>query len=252
MNQLNETRVALISGSGKRRLGNVIARYLAERGFAIALHYRTSEAEAIETRDELRNGGASCETFQADVSKVSDVETMVESVASEFGRIDAAITTASIWPTTSLEEITAETLNNNFAINTLGTFYVARAAGLVMVSQPEGGSIITFGDSSIKRPYVDHAAYFISKGAIPTLTETLAVEFASRNPKIRVNCIHPGPIMFPDDITEEKKQENIDSTLTKSANCPEEAARAVEFLIENKFITGESLFLDGGQRLKTV
>ena len=118
-----------------------------------------------------------------------------------------------------------------------------------MARQPDGGCIVTIGDWAIQRPYRDYAAYFVSKGAIPTLTQTLAVELGSRNPKVRVNCLHPGPVMFPPNTTPEEQAEMIESTLVKDANQPDWIAQAVHFLIENTFVTGACLPVDGGRTI---
>lgn len=244
-----QQRVALITGSGRRRVGNVIARHLAERGCAIALHYHSSEEEAEQTAAEIRDLGVACQAFRANVAVESDVDEMFDSLLASFGRLDVLVTTASIWETTPLEEVTADDVRRSFDVNTLGTFLCARRAGLVMCEQAEGGSIITIGDWSIERPYLDHTAYFMAKGAIPTLTRALAVELAHRNPKVRVNCIHPGPVMFPPDTGDDERQELIESTLTKNPNCPESVAQAVEFLIENQFVTGVCLPVDGGRSI---
>lgn len=249
MSLADSSPVALITGSGKQRVGSVIAEYLAERGYRIALHYRSSEAEAFETRDKLRAGGCACEAFRADLGRVDEAESLVAQTVEAFGRLDVLVTTASIWSPTPLDEVTPDDLQKNFAANTLATFYPARAAGRVMAAQPEGGSIITIGDTAIDRPYAGYAAYFISKGAIPTLTKALAVEFVERNPRVRVNCIQPGPVMFPEGLTDAEKQAKIDRTLLKQADRPEAVAHAVEFLIENPFVTGACLPVDAGQHL---
>lgn len=241
--------VALITGSGRDRVGNVIARYLAKQHFRIALHFNSSREEAQKTRDELKETGTECEVFQADVSDEADVNRMAAEVFESFGRIDVLVTTASIWSPKPLHEVSAEDLRHNFDVNTLGTFLVARAVGSVMVKQPTGGAIITFGDWAIDRPYLHHAAYLISKGAIPTLTRTLALELGHQNPNVRVNCIHPGPIMFPTDASDEERQQLIDSTLLKNGNCPETVAHAVKFLVENEFITGTCIPIDGGRHM---
>ena len=246
---IHESPTALITGSGRHRIGNVIARSLAERNYRIALHYNSSKAEALETREVLRDTGVECEAYQADISSDDDVTAMVDSVHERFGRIDVLVTTASIWKPIPFSEITAADLQANFAVNSLGTFFAARAAGAVMVKQAQGGSIVTFGDWAIERPYLDHAAYLISKGAIPTLTRTLALELGHQNPKVRVNCIHPGPVMFPPDSTEAEKQQLVDSTLVKDADCPEMVAHAVQFLIDNTFITGACIPIDGGRHM---
>lgn len=250
MTEISEGQpVALITGSGRQRIGNVVACYLADRQYNVALHYHSSEDEAMETRDELRAKGVGCEAYQADVSDDEAVCQMVAKVHDRFGRIDVLATTASVWSPSKLADITAEDLRSNFDINTLGTFFAARAVSTIMVNQPEGGAIITFGDWAIDRPYLDHAAYLLSKGAIPTLTRTLALEFAHLNPKIRVNCIHPGPVMFPPGTSDEEKRLLVDSTVVKDADCPDMVAHAVEFLINNKFITGDCIPIDGGRHM---
>jgi pteridine reductase len=240
-------RVAVVTGSGRRRVGNVVARSLAEKGYAVALHYHSSAEAARATADELRLDGVECEAFKADVGSERSVDDMFEAISERFGRVDVLVTTASIWSTVSLEETTEEDLLGNFRANTLGTFFCARRAGLLMCEQESGGAIVTIGDWAIERPYVDHAAYFVSKGAIPTLTRTLAVELALRNPRVRVNCIHPGPVMFPPDSSEQDREMMVASTLTKNANCPDSIAQAVQFLIENEFVTGVCLPVDGGR-----
>jgi pteridine reductase len=242
-------RVALVTGSGRRRVGNVVAQALAEGGYSIALHYRSSAESAQLALEELREDGSDCEAFQADISNEQEVERMFDAVIERFGRLDVLVTTASIWETIRLEELTADDLRRNFDVNALGTFLCARRAGLIMVEQPEGGAIITIGDWAIARPYLDHCAYFVSKGAIPTLTSALAVELGHRNPKVRVNCVHPGPVMFPPDSSEEERQGMIQSTLVKQANRPDCVAKAVKFLIDDDFVTGVCLPVDGGRTI---
>jgi pteridine reductase len=222
---------------------------LAEAGYTIALHYYRSTADAAMTVEEMQGLGIECESFQANVAVENEVDRMFDAILARFGRLDVLVTTASIWETIRLEDTNADDLCRSFNVNTLGTFLCARRAGLQMASQEYGGAIITIGDWAIERPYLDHSAYFIAKGAIPTLTKTLAVELAHRNPKVRVNCIHPGPVMFPPDCSEEERQELIDSTLVKHANDPGAVAEAVKFLIANEFVTGVTLPVDGGRTI---
>src|SRR5229473_3390718 len=178
--------VALVTGSGKRRVGWHVADALAQRGFSLAVHYRSSAQEAAE------------------------------SVAS---------------------------------FQTRGLKAVALQAGLAMVRQSEGGCIINFGDWAEARPYLNYAAYFPSKGAIPTLTRCLAVELGIRNPKVRVNCILPGPVMLPTDLPEAERKQAIDATLVKREGRPENIAQAALALIDNDFITGVCLPVDGGRTI---
>lgn len=241
--------VALITGSGRHRVGNVVARHLAERGYSIALHYHSSEKDAQITVRELSSKDIECEAFCANIAVETEVECLFENVLSRFGRLDVLVTTASIWSAVPLEKVKADDLWRDFNINTLGTFLTARLAGLAMCQQESGGVIVTMGDWAIERPYLDHSSYFVSKGAIPTLTRTLAVEFGTRNPRVRVNCIHPGPVMFPPDSSETDRKAMVESTLTKNPNCPRSIAQAVEFFVTNQFVTGVCMPVDGGRSI---
>jgi pteridine reductase len=118
-----------------------------------------------------------------------------------------------------------------------------------MARQPEGGLIVTLGDWAEVRPYLNYAAYFPSKGAVTTMTRSLAVELAARNPRVRVNCIMPGPVMLPADLPEAERREAINATLVKREGSPENIAQAVLSFIDNVFVTGVCLPVDGGRTI---
>lgn len=244
-------KVAVVTGSGRKRVGNAVARGLAVDGYSVAIHYHRSESDAMQTVAEMNSAGVTASAFSADVAREEEVESMFAEILQQFGRIDVLVNAASIWRTIPLETVTAADIQENFGVDTLGTFLCSRRAGLVMADQQSGGSIITISDWAIERPNVDHAAYFIAKGSIPTLTRMLAVELGRRNPQVRVNCISPGPVLFPPDTSPEQQQMLIDSTLVKSGDCPEAIVQAVRFLIKNKFVTGVCLPVDGGRSIFT-
>jgi pteridine reductase len=118
-----------------------------------------------------------------------------------------------------------------------------------MVAQPSGGTIVTIGDWAVARPYLDYGAYFISKGAIPTMTRMLAVELAHRNPAVRVNCIQPGPVLIPAGVSQAERDRAIAGTLVRREGRPEHIAQAVLFLVDNDFVTGVTLPVDGGRTI---
>lgn len=242
-------KVALVTGSGKRRVGNVIAAALASRGYQIALHYRTSAAEAHRTAQQLTEQGVHAQAFQAEVSDPREVDRLFGQVIGQFGRLDVLVTAAAVWEPKPLEQVTAEDVRRQFEINALGTFLCCQRGGLVMVGQPEGGAIVTLGDWAVARPYPGYAAYFPSKGAIPAITRTMAVELAQRNPAVRVNCILPGPVMLPESLADQERQEAIAGTLVRREGRPEHVAHAVLFLVENDFVTGVCLPVDGGRTI---
>jgi pteridine reductase len=242
-----EARVALITGSGKRRLGWYIADALARRGYALAIHYRTSGTEAAETAAYLRGQGVAVDTFQADLTDEQAAVGLIRATLERFGRLDVLVNCAAIWESKRLEDITAADVRRHLEVNTVSTFVCSQQAGLAMVRQPEGGCIITLGDWAEVRPYQGYAAYFPSKGAIPALTRTLAVELGTRNPRVRVNCILPGPVLLPPNLPAEERREAIEATLVKREGRPENVAQAVLFLIDDDFVTGVCLPVDGGR-----
>jgi pteridine reductase len=249
MESSSRRKIALVTGSGKRRVGNAVAGELAAHGYSIALHYNRSAEVALLTTKHLQNQGVAVEAFQADVSDQAQVDRLFERIMNRFGRLDVLVTASAIWESKSLEEVTAEDVRRHFEINSLGTFLCCRRAGLIMVKQPEGGSIVTIGDWAVERPYANYAAYFVSKGAIPTLTRMMAVELSRRNPAVRVNCILPGPVMLPEDLSQAEVKGAVAGTLVKRAGRPENVAKAVLHLVENDFITGVCLPVDGGRTI---
>ena len=244
-----KTKVALITGSGKRRVGNTIARALAARGYAIALHYRTSAEAAAQTVAELQAEGTDAAAFAADVADEQSVARLFEQMIERFGRLDALVTSAAVWEPRKLEEVTAADIRRQFDINALGTFLCCQQAGRIMIAQPDGGAIVTIGDWSCHRPGIDYAAYYISKGALPTMTRMLAVELAGRNPRVRVNCILPGPVTVPEDTTQSSVAGAVAATLLKRRGTPQNVADAAVFLIENDYVTGVCLPVDGGRSI---
>ncbi len=242
-----ERPVAFITGSGKKRIGNVIAREAAWRGYDVALHYHTAAREAEETKAAIEKMGVRAECYQADLSDPKSAIALSENVLADFSRVDLFVPCASIWPRIRLEETTIQDLYANFEVNTLAPFLGCQKVGEQMVRQPEGGVIITIGDWAVVRPYDDYAAYFLSKGAIETMTRVFANELSRRNPKVRVNCIHPGPAMVPDSVDDENKKKIIEHSLVRSLGEPEHIAAAVFSLVDNPYITGAILPVDGGR-----
>jgi pteridine reductase len=242
-------KVALVTGSGAKRVGNAVALQLARAGYHIAVHYRSSKAEAEATVKELQKLGVRAEAFAADISVETEVKQMVQQVHNSFGSVDVLVNCAAVWQNKKLENVTADDVRKHFDTNALGTFLLCQHVGLLMTKQATGGVIVNIGDWAEVRPYLDYAAYFPSKGAVSAITRTMAVELAHRNPKVRVNAILPGPVMLPADLPEAERQEAIDGTLLKREGSPEHVAAAVLALVQNEFITGVLLPVDGGRTL---
>ena len=244
---MSTPKVALVTGSGKRRVGWYVAEALAARGYSLVVHYRQSAAEAADAVASLAGRGVNAIAVQADLTDENSVRALLGQALARFGRLDVLVNCAAIWKRKRLEDVTAADVRLHLEANTLGTFLCCQHAGLVMVRQPEGGCIINIGDWAEARPYLDYAAYFPSKGAITALTRSLAVELGTRNPNVRVNCILPGPVLLPPDLSEAERRQAINATLVKREGRPENIAQAVLFFLDNDFVTGVCLPVDGGR-----
>ena len=248
-----EAPVALVTGSGAPRVGRAIAVDLARAGCRIAIHANTSDDDAHKLAAELneRFKTESIVTLGA-IEQDSVAEDLVDQTVQAFGRLDVLVNSAAIWKPTKLERVTAAEIRHYFDVNAIGTFLCARAAGEIMSTQASGGSIVNLGDWATVRPYMDHAAYFPSKGAIPTLTRNMAVELADRNPAIRVNCVAPGWIKtaWGEDADQRWQQRAVDESLWGRWGVPEDVARAAVFLDSPPaaFINGQLVEVNGGFR----
>ena len=240
--------VALVTG-GALRVGKAIVTALAERGFAVGIHVNRSIDEANLFATQLAEQGIEALVVQAELRDEVATRAMIDQVFEHFGRLDVMVNSAAIYSPLPLEDVTGDDVREYFDVNTLGTFIGCQQAGLKMVTQESGGVIINVGDWAIARPYTEFSAYFPSKGAIPTLTRMFAVELSQRNPLVRVNAILPGPVEFPPDLSAAARQQAIDSTLVKHAGRAENVAHAVVFLVENDFVTGVCLPVDGGRAI---
>jgi pteridine reductase len=245
MSNIQDSPVALVTG-GAIRVGAAIVRELATRGYQVAIHANTSLDRAQELATELNNSGHTATAFGADLRDEDATRAMIDRVRRHFGRLDALVNSAATWSPTPLEDVMADDVRRFFEVNTLSTFVCCQQAGLIMTEQEQGGAIVNIGDWAVERPYHDYSAYFISKATIPTLTRMFAVELA---PKVRVNAVLPGPVLLPESVSEEERRRAIAGTLLHRAGKPENIAHAVVALLENDFITGVCLPVDGGRTL---
>jgi len=246
---MSEKKVAWITGSGAPRVGQVIAKYFAVQGYEIALHADTSLENASKCASEMTQSGTDAIVLQGSVQDPDFAKASVKRIVQHFGRLDVLVNSAAVWDRQSFEKTTAQDVQRQFEVNTLGTFLCSQAAGLHMASKPTGGAIVLIGDWAVVRPYPDFAAYFAGKGAIETMTRSLAVELATRNPAVRVNAILPGPVMLDPSISAEKADAIRQQCLLKRHGQPEDVARAAYFLATHEFITGVCLPVDGGRSI---
>ena len=242
--------VALVTGSSAARVGRVIAKRLAGEGCRIAIHGRRSDDRSEEARQQIeRTYGVPTLGVFGDVAEEGCAARLVTDVHDAWGRLDVVVNSAAIWKPTPLGEVTREELRHYFDINTIACFEMAVESAKIMVDQPRGGAIVNIGDWATARPYLDHAAYFPSKGAVEVMTRSLAVELSRQNRCIRVNCVQPGPVLLDEKVDDATRKALAESTLVGRIGTPESIADAVAFLCGNDFVTGVCLPVDGGRSI---
>ncbi len=237
-------KTALVTG-GAKRVGQAIALALAQKKVNILLHFNTSEKEALETAVKIKSFGVACDLFQADLSKNADIQRMTKNIYAKHPSVDILVNSASLFYKTPLKEAKESDWDALINANLKGPFLVSQAIGVKM-SENQGGRIINIADWSGFRPYRDHSPYCVSKGGLLTLTKALARDLA---PKVYSNAIAPGPVLLPPDFSEEEKQQVIKKTLLGRIGSPQDIANAVLFLLDNDFINGTVLVVDGGRSI---
>jgi len=222
----------LVTGAAKR-IGRMIAIELSRRGFDIAIHYNHSRSEAEEVSRAC--GGAPI--FQADLAKVSEIQSLFEQV----GPLDCLVNNAARFTRFNPLDITEADWDFIHDVNLKATFFCCQQAARGML-QRGAGRIVNISSLGGIRPWAEHAHYCASKAGVIMLTKALAKAFA---PAITVNSVAPGVIPFND--IDARAQAMIDATPMQRAGKPEEIADAVHyFLTAPTFITGQTLAVDGG------
>jgi len=238
-------KTVLVTGAAKR-VGREIALALARRGANIALHYNTSGAEAEKTGKEISALGVEVALFKAELTEDSAIEAMISGVMSRFGRLDGLVNNAAVFFRTPFETLAAEDWDRTMAVNLQAVFLCSVHAGRAML-EGDGGAIVSIADWAGERPYRDYIPYCVSKAGVIALTKGLAKTLA---PKIRVNCIGPGPVLTPSDLSAEESAEIIERTPMKRHGSPADVAVSVVFLFEGSdFLTGAFLPVDGGRMI---
>ncbi|HOM82182.1 MAG: 3-oxoacyl-ACP reductase FabG [Armatimonadetes bacterium] len=236
-------KVALVTG-GAVRVGRAISLALSEAGASVAVNYHHSEEAAREVVALITARGGNAEAFQADVSVAADVDRMFDGVLERFGRLDVLVNNAAIFPRTPFTTVTEAEWDQVLDINLKGSFLCALRAGREML-QRDGGKIVNIADVSAYRPWPSYIPYCVSKAGVIALTQGLAKALA---PKVQVNAVAPGTVLFPESYSEEQRQRAVQPIPMGREGSPEDVARTVLFLIEGSdFITGAVIPVDGGR-----
>lgn len=234
-------KVALITG-GARRIGATIATYLHKKNFKIIIHCNNSLKDAYLLCNELNDTRVnSAIVLQSSLDSPQYIKKLIEDSFAFSKRLDVVVNNASIFS----KDINK--FDEMWNINVKAPYWLSNLAYPYL--KEVNGSIINITDSNIRKPIKDYAIYCQTKAALSMQTKSHALEFA---PKVRVNAVAPGAILWPEgdnDLNQEKKQYIISKILLKKHGNPLNIAKVVFSLVDNDFITGQEIFVDGGRNI---
>ena len=236
-------KTALITG-GAARIGAQIVKTLHHNQFNIIIHCNQSKDKAQLLCDELNSIRAnSVEIVSGNLNNIDELDSLVSSIKS----IDLLVNNASVFYPKSVEDSEMKDWDDVININLKAPFFLSK--GLSKTLSENDGSIINIIDIHSERPLKKHAIYNISKAGLKMLTQTLAKELA---PRIRVNGVSPGSILWPQDsaeISEDDKNLMLERIALHRQGSPQDIADTVLFLANSNYITGQIINIDGGRTL---
>lgn len=235
---------ALVTGAGIR-VGRIIAHALFRRGVNVAIHYNSSDHGARQTAVEGETMGLKAPMLQADLSDPVTAEALPGRAAEALGGLDILVNSAAIMERHPLAEITPEDWDRTMHINLRAGFFCARGAAAAMGDA--GGAIVNLADLAAFEHWTGYPAHVISKAGVVVMTELLAKALA---PRVRVNAVAPGAVLLPDDWSDEQKKHFAETTPLGRLGKPEDVAGAVLYLLESDYVTGETIVVDGGRRVR--
>jgi len=241
-------RTVLVTGAA-RRLGRSIALALAAGGWQVAVHYRSSEQDAIDTVAACaRLAGASAH-FDADFDDEAAVRALLPRVAAHFGGVDAVVNSASLFEHDTAQTFGFAALEKHLRSNTAAPVLLAQALHAHLEGRDDGnaqGAVVNLLDQKLWNPNPDFFSYTLSKAALEAAGTLLAQALA---PRVRVVGVAPGLTLTSHMLSPERfAQLHALSPLGRSST-PEDVAATVRFALENGSITGTTLLVDGGQHL---
>jgi pteridine reductase len=237
------TPVALVTGAA-RRLGKAIALHLAKNGYDIGLHYHESVEEAQQTADEIRARGREAYLLPADLTDPQQIESMFTRLKDRSSSLRVLVNSAGGMQHADLRTLTVEEWDRTLNLNLRAAWLCSQAA--VKLMEPNGGVIVNITDTGTAKTWSGYPAYLVAKTGLETLTRLLARTLA---PNIRVNAVAPGLILPGGELDQKIWQELVQKVPLKGYGNPLDIAEAVLFLVQNEYITGETLVVDGGYRL---
>lgn len=236
-------KVALVTGGGVR-VGRAISLGLAEAGSHVVVHYNRSAGPAEETAAGARRFGVEALTVQADLADPTSALAVIQASRERFGQVDVLVHAASPFDRASLAGVTLESWRLLMGVVVESFLLLVQGLAPDMV-QRGAGAIIAILDRGAFEPWPAHLAHGVAKSALWALVRSLAVELA---PQVRVNALVPGPVLPPPDYTPDQIAMAAGRTLMGRWGTPQDVVDAVLFLVRADYVTGEPLFVDGGEQ----
>jgi pteridine reductase len=236
-------KIAVVTGAG-HRVGKFIALELAGAGAHVVVHYHRAEAEARATVEEIRQKTVRAIAVSGDLASPEGVERLFQAADSEFGGVDVLVNSAAIMERGDALTLARDDWRRTLDLNLTAPFFCAQRAARSMLARG-GGAIVNIADLGGLEPWAKYPAHSVSKAGLIMLTKVLAKALA---PRVRVNAVAPGPVLKPPDWDEARWRAVGEHTLLKRTGSGYDVARAVRFLLEQDYITGETLVVDGGSQ----
>ena len=234
----------LVTGAAKR-LGRAIALALADQGWSVAVHHRSSSREAEETASAIRDKGVRAHAIAADLSDEAETARLVAKAASKLGPLNALVNNASVFEHDTIDTMTRESWQMHFAVNLRAPVLLAQEFAAQLENSLHG-VIVNVLDQRVFKPTPEFLSYGVTKAGLHWLTTTLAQGLA---PRIRVNAVAPGPTLPSARQSKESFERQASSTVLGHGAHPEDIAAAVLYLIEAQAVTGQTIVVDSGQHL---
>jgi 3-oxoacyl-[acyl-carrier protein] reductase len=241
-------KVAVVTGASKG-IGAAIAKQLAADGARVVVNYATSRQGADKVVSEIKGSGGEAIAVGGSVAKEKDIDQLFAETTKAFGKVDILVNNAGIYSFAPLEQITAEDYKRQYDTNVLGLLLTTKAA--LPYFPPEGGSVVNISSVVSTLAPADASIYSSTKGAVDTITKSLAKELGPR--KIRVNAINPGLVITEGTqsaglAASDFEKQAVANTPLGRAGRPEDIAPPVAFLASDdaRWITGETIFVSGG------
>jgi pteridine reductase len=237
-------KTAVVTG-GAIRVGAAMVRALAAAGAHVVINYRNSADDATALQRELEQQRHLASTFQADISRKTDIDALIAHVRHEHGRLDILVNNASLFESKPITDISEADWRRVLDVNLTGPFLLSQAA-LPLLRKAAVANIVNILDLSALQPWPSYAHHSVSKAGLLHLTKIMARALA---PDVRVNAIAPGTVLPPDGYDGTAGDGTSDRRVVTPAGSPDDVVKALFFLLASEFVTGQTVIVDGGRML---